>query len=235
MPRRTEAGGEPPVPPDALPDPRPPGVVAQPESGVDVELQVADADGPAIAICCSVWPRAKPCDAPAGGSSPASHSGSPPHGWATAVTRKSIAQGSCGLLVERPARGRPSRAVVEHTDLAVVGDVVLLVRRHHVEAQPTGVVRGVADDVGPLEHEPHPAVRQVEAHGHLRVALVGAVPHAHPPAETRVGVEEVVVAALVVVGIRVGHVEVVVVGFESHAHDRPPPPSTSARNERYTG
>jgi hypothetical protein len=40
------------------------------------------------------------------------------------------------------AAGIGHLAVGEQADHAVVGDVVLLVRRHHLEAEAAGVVRG---------------------------------------------------------------------------------------------
>ena len=95
---------------------------------------------------------------------------------------------------------------------------MLLVRRDHLEAQAAGVVGLVAVDPRALELERDPPVGQVEAHRHLGVALVGPVAHPHPAAHARAGVEEVVVAALVEVRGRLHRVEVVVLGFQSHAH-----------------
>ena len=72
------------------------------------------------------------------------------------------------VALERSAGVGHLARVHEHAHVAVVGDVVLLVRRDDVELQSAGVVRDVALDVRPLEHEPHPPVGQVQAHGHLR-------------------------------------------------------------------
>src|SRR6476619_4498795 len=116
-----------------------------------------------------------------------------------------------------------------------VGDVVLLVRGDDVEAQPGGVVRLVALDGGATEHEAHAAVGQVEAHGHLGVALVGAVAHAHPTPYSRVGAPglgagEVVVAALVEVRVVLERMQVVIFGVPPHPHEAHGKPCSYGRN-----
>src|SRR4029453_11552844 len=88
----------------------------------------------------------------------------------------------------------------------------------HFEPEAGRVMCGVTLDVRTLEHEPHPTVRQVEAHRHLGVALVRPVAHPHPAAHLRVRVVPVVVAALVEVGRFLDRMEIVVLGFQSDAH-----------------
>ena len=108
--------------------------------------------------------------------------------------------------------------LVEQEHGAVVGDAVLDVGLDDLEPQPAGVVGGVALDLRPPEHERHLPGRQVEAGRHLRVALVGAVAHAHPAPEPGRRVEEVVVAALVEVGRLLERVEEVVLRLAADAH-----------------
>ncbi len=110
------------------------------------------------------------------------------------------------------------QGIVEHDDLAGVGDVEPLERLQHVEADAAGVKGVVGRDLGPLEHEPDPPTGQIEAHRHLRVALVGPVATAEPPADALGGVVEVEVHALVEVRLRTELVHVLVLRFQSHGH-----------------
>jgi hypothetical protein len=60
-----------------------------------------------------------------------------------------------------------------------------------------GVEGVVRIDRRAREHEPHPAVRQVEADGHLGVALVRAVAEPEEAADPGPGVERVEIHGLV--------------------------------------
>src|SRR3546814_7352591 len=108
--------------------------------------------------------------------------------------------------------------VVEHHDLALVADVEALERLEHVEADAAGVEGVVAVDLGPLEHEADLTVGQVEADGHLVVALVGAVAAAEPATDLLLGVVDVEVHALVEVRLRAELVHVLVLWFEADSH-----------------
>ena len=58
-----------------------------------------------------------------------------------------MVHGSCGLFANAVPGSAMSRGFGEHAHLAVVGDVVLLVGRDHLEAQAAGVVGAVPVDV----------------------------------------------------------------------------------------
>ena len=85
---------------------------------------------------------------------------------------------------------------------ALVDGAQGLGRLQHLEAAAPGVEGVVVLDLGPLEHEEHASVRQVEGHGHLGLALVGAVPQPDEAPDRLLPVEEVEVHALVEVRLR---------------------------------
>jgi hypothetical protein len=116
------------------------------------------------------------------------------------------------VLAEGAARVGHLAGLLQLDRGALVGGPQLLGRLDDLEAQPPGVEGVVVLDLGALEHEHHPAVREVQADGHLGLALVGAVPHAEPAAERLAGVEEVEVHALVEVRLGSELVRVVVLG-----------------------
>src|SRR4051812_7986220 len=168
-----EAGGDPAVPPDALPDARPPRVVAQSEGVLEVEALAVHLHQPGdrhLLLGVALGEAVR---------------GAGRRFLAVVVdrlaTRRLRHRGEAEIDRALLARVRLERSagvghlprVHEHAHVAVVGDVVLLVRRDDVELQAAGVVRDVSLDVRPLEHEPDPPVGEVEAHGHLRVPLVG--------------------------------------------------------------
>ena len=99
---------------------------------------------PVTAMCCSVWPRA---NVASGCSSPSSHSGSPPHGRPTARWVRSMVHGTRGLSANAWRGSAIWRRLVEQQHPAVVGDAVLDVGLDDLEAQPAGVVGGVAVDL----------------------------------------------------------------------------------------
>ena len=87
-----------------------------------------------------------------------------------------------------------------------------------LELDPAGIERVVVRDLRPLEHERHPPVRQVDAHGHLGVALVGPVAASEPPADPLGRVVDVEVHALVEVGLGAQLVHVLVDRLEAQSH-----------------
>ena len=184
---RTEARVEPAVPRDRLPDARAPRVVAEADRVGELELLVADGDGAGDRhVLLGVAAREPVL------RTGRRHLAVVPLGFAAERLRGGDEVEVDGARLVRVARERRLRLghlarVREHAHLAVVGDVVLLVRRHHVEPQPRRVVRVVTVDGGPAEHEADAPVGQIEAHRHLGVPLVGAVAHADPAAHSRLG------------------------------------------------
>ncbi len=75
---------------------------------------------------------------------------------------------------------------------------------------------------GRLNMNADPAVGQVEAHGHLGVALVGPVAAAEPAADAARRVVDVEVHGLVEVRLGAELVHVLVVRFEAHSHAAAP-------------
>jgi hypothetical protein len=105
-------------------------------------------------------------------------------------------------------------------DLAVVRRAQLFERRHNVEARAARVKRVVVRDLGSVEHESDPPVREVKARRQLGVALVGAVAEPQEPADARRGVVHVEVHRFVEVGGLLQLVHVLVLGFEPDLHAR---------------
>jgi hypothetical protein len=127
------------------------------------------------------------------------------------------------VVLEGRLRIRHVARLREDAHLAVVGDPVFLVRLDHLELEAAAVVRVVVVDLRALEHEADLAVRQVQAHGELGVALVHAVAHPYPSAHPRARIEPVVVPALVEVGRVLGRVHVVVGRLATDLHHGFPP------------
>src|SRR5581483_1081263 len=129
--------------------------------------------------------------------------------------------------------------VVEQHDFALVRDRELLERADDVEAHAGRVERVVRVHLGPLEHERDAPVGQVDAHGHLAGAFVGAVGETEEPADVRRGVVHVEVHRLVEVRLGAELVEVLVLRFESYAHAgdvrRAPRHVAGARRARPSG
>ena len=127
-----------------------------------------------------------------------------------------------GVVGEGGARVLHLRRLREHHDGTLIGDAVLLEGRDDVEAQTAGIEGLVVLDVRAGEPERDATVGQVQALGHLGIALVDTVPQPHPSAEPRAGVVEVVVRALVEVGGVLDVVHVVVLGYQAHVHGSSP-------------
>ncbi len=114
-----------------------------------------------------------------------------------------------GILGERAARIGEVERPGEHDAASVVADRVLDERLPDLERETRRREAVVPGNLGPGEHERDATVGQVEADGHLRVALVRPVADADEAAQAFAGVVEVVVGALVEVrlaGVRVHQV-----------------------------
>jgi hypothetical protein len=122
------------------------------------------------------------------------------------------------VVRERRLRVGHLRRIVEQHDLAGVVDAQFLEGTYHRPRQAAGIEGGVRGDAGPAEHETHPAVGEVEAHGHLGAALVGPVAAPEEAAHLLRGVEEVDVHALVEVRLGSELMHVLVDLVESHGH-----------------
>src|SRR5581483_7070244 len=217
-----EVGGDPAVVPRCLPVPRPPRVVAQ-SVPVDRPFVVADPD------------RAPPGDqllvVAAGellaGTLTRLVRLAADHRRQPAIGEPHLA-GLVRVVRERGARVGHLQRVVEHDELAVVGDRQLLERRDHLEVHPRRVELVVRVHLGTLEHEPDPAVGQVDAARHLSRPLVGAVRETEEPADAPSRVVDVEVHRLVEVDLRAQLVEVLVLRFEAYTHDAGPYASATA-------
>jgi hypothetical protein len=133
-----------------------------------------------------------------------------------------------GVMTEGLAGVHQGHGVRQVHGMAPVGGAVTDERLQHLEGHAAGVKGLIAADLGPLEVEEDAAVGQIQAKGHLGVALVDPVADAHEAAQTLGVVEEVVVGRLVEVGLRAGGMGVVVLGpqVSHHAHHA----GTSANN-----
>ena len=101
------------------------------------------------------------------------------------------------IVLEGRLRVRHLPRFAQLDDVAVERSPVPVGHLDHFEAQAGGVEGVIVRDRGPAEAEQHAAIGQVEAHRALGVAFVRAVADAEPAAQRALGVEEVVVGALV--------------------------------------
>ena len=116
------------------------------------------------------------------------------------------------VLLERLAGVVHRARVGEVDDRALVLRAQLLARHQHLDRQPARVPAVVRGDRRPLVVEERRAVRVVDDHGQLGVALVGAVADPQEAAAVLLAVEEVEVHRLVEVLLRAERVGVVVLG-----------------------
>ena len=87
----------------------------------------------------------------------------------------------------------------EEQGLAGIGHPQAFERLDHLDLQAAGIHLCIALDGRPPEHEGHPAIRQVEADGHLGIVLVGPVTDPEPAPGLPGRVEHVEVHAFIVV------------------------------------
>ena len=114
------------------------------------------------------------------------------------------------VVLERHARVRHLRRILQVHRAALVHRAELLQRLDHLEAHAAGVHRVVVLDHRAIVLEQHAAVGQVERQRHLGAALVRAVAQPHEAAALARAVEEVEVHALVEVRLGPQRVGVVV-------------------------
>jgi hypothetical protein len=123
-----------------------------------------------------------------------------------------------GVLGERLARLGHLERVGQQRDLPVVRRAQLLERRHDVEAGTARVERVVVVDLGPVEHESHATVGEVQTRRQFRIALVGAVAEAEEAPDLLSRVVDVEVHRLVEVRGGLQLVHVLVLWFQPNAH-----------------